>query len=419
MLLAPAFRPLLGGAETPSLAHSRAHRAYQHTRSQTVPGKAAVLVDFVPLAHKPVAGCLLGHPLAAGIVLCLAPRKRTRRHRHPHVRGSVRSATTSLAHKGSAAEFWTFIDLGRGAKLIALRNAARLDDDDGQINYMKLHRPQDEENAVTRLREPAELLGREAVLVNPGDGFGQFCFLTSDAEQRLIEQYRSVSRVLGQANSNGVHVADATDIQPFLESLLDAAEDGCTPSASFRIKDSDVEEFRDVASTKLPFGIERRFNIYLSPMQAELPVQIREKQIPELKGLKYGLPTTCDIFRAAPFTGEHHGLGIVPAIGKYQFVAGSGCDGVWVRCDLKDFGLYEHNLEGIPYIKDESSIMLPVTHLWVDFSYTTATYGLDWFFGKTCLARKEIPLWPMPNFIYQQITGLVRRGLKKGRTQFQ
>lgn len=419
MLLAPAFRPSPGGTETPSLAHSRAHRAYQHPCSQPVPSKATVFVDSILLAHKRVAGCLLGHALAAGIVLCLAPRKRTRRHKHPQVRGSVRSATTSLACKGSAAEFWTFIDLGKGAKLIGLRNAARLDDDDGQINYMKLHRPQDEANAVTRLREPAELLGRQAVLVNPGDGFGQFCILTSDAEQRLLSQYRSVSRVVGQSNSNGVHVADATDIQPLLQSLLDAAEDDCTSSARLTINDSDVEEFRDVDSTKLPFGIQRRFNIYLSPMPAELPVQLREQQIPELKGLKYGLPTTCDSFRAAPFTGDHHGLGIVPAIGKYQFIAGSASDGVWVRCDLEDFSLYEHNLEGIPYIKDESSIMLPVTHLWVDFSYTTATYGLDWFYGKTCLARKAIPLWPMPNFIYQQITGLVRRGLKKGRTQFQ
>lgn len=411
MLPAPRFRP--------SRAHSRAHPPYQHIRSQTVPAKATVVVDFAPLTHNSIADCLLGQALSAGILFCLAPGKRTRKHRHPQVRGSVRSATTSLAFEGSAAEFWTFIDLGRGAKLIALRNAARLDDEYGKINYIKLHQPQDEANAVTRLREPVALLGRKAVLVNPGDGFGQFCILTSDAEKRLLTQYRSVSRVLGQANSNGVNVADATDIQSFLESLLEATGDGCTSSPSLAIKDSDVEEFRDVTSTKLPFGIERRFNIYLSPMQAELPLQIRQKQIPELNGLKYGLPTTCDIFRAAPFTGEHHGLGIVPAIGKYQFVAGSKSDGVWVRCDLEDFSLYDHNLEGIPYIKDKSSIVLPVTHLWVDFSYTTATYGLDWFFGRTCLARKEIPLWPMPNFIYQQITSLVRRALKKGRTKFQ
>lgn len=416
MSLAASFRTLPCVSEHPSLAHFQVYPARRLFRSQSVSGKGAVGADSAPLKHKLAVQYLLDGALAAGILLNLAQRKRTCRNRQAQVRGAVRSATTSLACKGSSAEFWTFIDLGRGARLIALRNAARLYDD-GKINYVKLHEAQDDADAVATPGAPAAPFDREAVFVNPGDGFGQFCTLTADAEERLLAQHRSVSRVVGQANSNGVDVADATDIQPFLDPLL-AAKGGCTASNLVN-EDSDVEKFLDVSSVRLPFGLERRFNIYLSPMEAELPVQIRKKQIPELRGLKFGLPTTCANFRDAPFTGKHHGLGIVPAIGKYQFVAGSGSDGVWVRCELEDFGLYDHNLEGIPYIKGKSSIVLPVTHLWVDFSYTTATYGLDWFFGGTCLARKEIPLWPMPNFIYQQVTGLVRRNLEKGRTQLQ
>merc|ERR1712072_1271384 len=105
--------------------------------------------------------------------------------------------------------------------------------------------------------------------------------------------------------------------------------------------------------------------------------ELRQNCIPQMQGLSFGLPNACDVFRNAPFTGRFHGLGIVPAISKQQFVCGSGCNTTWVRFDKADLGTYDHNLEGVPVLEDEHGILFPVTHLWVDFSFPDASYALE------------------------------------------
>lgn len=311
-----------------------------------------------------------------------------------------------LARKSSSSssEFWTFLNMGRGAPLPALRNAVELGPGREEFKYVRLDNPGD--------RPPP--WDREELVVQPGDGFGQFCLLDDDCEKWLRSEYKSVSSVLGRSYSEGLDAAQRTDVQSLLDPLLHEA--GCS-ARGLHVPDSYIEKCRDVASYNLPFGLANKFKIYLSPMtsEEELPDVIRERRHPELKGLKFGLPSPCDSFREAPFTGTLHALGIVPAIGKYQFVTGSGLDGTWVRFDSADFASYDHDLRGLPVLRDEQSIVLPVTHLWVDFSFTSPIYCLEWFFAGRCLARKEISIRPMPNFIYQQVTGLVRLNLKKTR----
>eukprot|EP00931_Biecheleriopsis_adriatica_P104095 TRINITY_DN78834_c0_g1_i1.p1 TRINITY_DN78834_c0_g1~~TRINITY_DN78834_c0_g1_i1.p1 ORF type:complete len:442 (+),score=67.62 TRINITY_DN78834_c0_g1_i1:53-1327(+) len=302
-------------------------------------------------------------------------------------RTCMSAASSSAA--SSEAEFWTLIKLGNGARLVALRNMVKQMSGAEELYYVGL----DEDN-----------FERQVTPVEPGEGFGQFCIISADAEERLLAQHKVVCRPPGQGDCNGADVTESSDLQQ-------------TSIASL-IHDIDIEKLKNVADYKLPFGLENKFKIFLSPLRAEdeLPEVIRKKQIPELKSLKFGLPSSCDAFREAPFTGDFHVFGIVPAIGKYQFVAGSGCDGTWVRFDLGDFETYSYDLKGIPVIKDATSITFPVSHLWVDFSFPTAVYGLEWFLGDRCIARKEISISPMPNFIYQQCTGLVRKGLNKIRT---
>jgi len=242
--------------------------------------------------------------------------------------------------------------------------------------------------------------------------------LTKAAEERLLTHYRSTSGVLGQSNSEGVRVSDSADVSPLLAPAL-TPERGHAELGSDcpMLRDSDVVAFREVREFNLPLGVENNFKIHICPLRPapEIQEQVKRHRIRQMRGLSFGLPAACDVFRDAPFTGRFHGFGIVPAISDQQFLLGSTCEDrgcTWVRFDKGDLATYDHNLEGLPVLEDSEGIIFPVTHLWVDFDFPTAAYALEWFCGTRCVVRKELSLWPMPNFLFQKIISIAMGYLK-------
>lgn len=416
-----------------------------------------------------------GGPLAV-VAAARLPRRRGRRR--PRVRrgdGTGEASPLNFvdpsekgAEAGNAA-FWTLLHFGRGRGVVALRDVVEQRRGDGELVFVALagegpqrrSRPAPEAAdplpsqtgtagsvpapgggrswpqrlgrwwRSRRLKEPltagaasdgaqgGQLLVEEAaspflherIRIRPGDGFGQFCKLTPDAEERLLTHYRSTSGVLGQSNGHGVCVSEATDIMPFLAPLLRGG-----PHVRM-LSDSDIVAFKDVKDFRMPLGVEDNFKIHVCPMESapQLQEEVKRHRIRQMRGLSFGLPSACDAFREAPFTGRFHGLGIVPAIDDQQFVMGSACPDAgfsWVRFDKDDLTSYDHDLEGVPVLEDDKGIFFPVTHLWVDFDFPTAAYALEWFCGTRCVVRKELSLWPMPNWLFQKIISITLGNLR-------
>jgi len=239
-------------------------------------------------------------------------------------------------------------------------------------------------------QEPTASFLQMRVPAPEGLGFGQWCRLATAAEEQLIADFKSVDRVAGCANSRGVEVGP----DALVEEVQRLAATGPLQSNSCVVAVDDVQD-------RMPFGLERKMRIHTCTLQDDnLPMNTESSAV--LQGLPYGLPAQCNALRQQ-FSGCQHSLGIVPHINEQQFVVSSGCKGTWVRFDQDDLQNYEHNLDGIPSVEDDKGILFPVTHLWVDFNFPTAKCAFEWFCGTSCLARREISLWPLPTPLFKRL----------------
>lgn len=246
----------------------------------------------------------------------------------------------------------------------------------------------------------------DLVAVQPGDAFGQLCRLTPAAEKHILDCYKSHAGVRGQSNLKGINLADFIDTEGVLGN-------GAQPILS----EDDIVGFEEMKNYHLPRGLEDKFQIHVFPLSAQEGPDQRNVVLKE--GLSLGEPHPYDVFQNAPFTGSFHGLGIVPAIYNNQFLCGSGMNSCWVRFDKKDLQTYDHDLEGVPILEDETGIFFEVTHLWVDFSIpNAASFAMEWFCGARCLARKESSVWPLPNLVFQSLVGIGFKSVMSGLPVF-
>lgn len=381
---------------------------------------------------------------AAGSAIALAVQ--TRHHSAP----GLACQTSPECDKVGNATFWTLLHYGSGQSVVALRNVIEQSPDDGKLMFVKLAKEgaSQKDNIVTEelinkhdrpgkpVRERCqEIWGRfprfrasaqteiaaleeansglerqtdsglsylqQRVAILPGEGFGQFCRLSNAASDRLLTYYKCTSGLHGQSNSKGVNVADASQYDQCLANLSQIA----SSLYSSIVSDADVQGVEDVQNMWLPFQWQDNFKIHLAPMKAAEAyfMQVCKNALPQIQGLSSGWPNPFDVFQNAPFTGSFHGVGVVPAISKQQFVCGSGCHDCWVRFDKADLETYDHNLEGIPILEDETGLFFPVTHLWIDFCFPDASYAQEWFYGGRCLVRKKLSLWPMPKPFFERL----------------
>jgi len=296
-----------------------------------------------------------------------------------------------------SAYFWTFIYFGPGRRILAMRNHIELHNDGG-LEYVKL--------VAQAGHEGPSRYARERIAIQTDRGYGQFCRLTPEAEERLVSQYKSEA-VSGVATAEGASA-----------SRDDREEDrGLTDLAHPRLADCPIQSEEDIlfvedVQDRAPFGIEKKFKIHICPMQAE--TQLKQNLAPEMQRLRYGLPSACDAFRDATFSGNFHSLGIVPHIPGEQFVCGSGCETAWVRFDKANLQTYDHNLDGLPVMADGAGVMFPVTHLWVDVNFPTrAAYAREWCCGRRCIVRKERGLWPLPNALFRRLVDMTASKLQR------
>lgn len=318
----------------------------------------------------------------------------------------------SLSNPGDAvglAYFWTFLYMGPGRPVVALRNLVE-HHADGRLEYVKLAvRPASERHCGNeRLDSGTSGFARERVEPQMGQGYGQWCRLTAAAEERIISKYKSVADVLGKAQDVGVTTKHSSLQELAAAHLLTGSSAAVPHSACLDIptldypvySDEDIVSFEDVQD-RLPFGVERKMHIHMRTLTES--VGLEQDIVPDMRRLPFGLPASCDAWRGSPFTGSSHGFGIVPHINEQQFVSSSGCENAWVRFDKGNLQTYDHNLDKVPVFEDGDGILFPVTHLWVDLSFPTADCAMEWFCGRQCVARKMFSLWPVPNPVVKRL----------------
>jgi hypothetical protein len=261
--------------------------------------------------------------------------------------------------------------------------------DDNGIYYNRLSRAK---NATGR----REGYGRTEVRVNQGDSFGQWCRINDSAKQRLLKEFKDCSCVTGKANKAGLQATlQAERALPLEKPIHD--------------EDADVEYFEDTQD-RLPLGIEKTFNITMFKLEGP-PGKVGEalkNNYKSVSRLPFGLPCSVDSFRSSPLAGAIQGSGFVSAISGQQFCLGTAATFAWVRFDIGDLNTFDHDLTGIPVIKDGTNgIIFPVTHLWVDL----IGISLEWFLGKRCVAQKKLNLWFIPGSVLRGIISFAMRRL--------
>lgn len=238
-------------------------------------------------------------------------------------------------------------------------------------------------------------LGHTEVKVAQGEGFGQWCRIKDEMRLRLLREYKDISNMQGKSNKDGLPgTREQEKALPHDRPIPDEV--------------ANIEYFEDTQD-RLPLGLEKGFNISLFELKGE-PGKVG----PALKNnysivgkLPFGLPSSVDPFRTCPLAGNRQASGFVPHINGQQFCMGSEGTFTWVRFDIGDLNTFEHNLQGVPVIRDgEKGIIFPVTHLWVDLDGP----AFQWFVGKRCLAVKKMNLWFIPGAV---LRGVVQFGMRR------